>query len=565
MTFFFFYNSIDLNAKNVQLPDLIKESSNLKEIEIMPPSKQTIIEEKSSPSESLDPPKDPDVTSTKTETPTPLVETKNIEEALSGKAIKPTQFNGESLKIDNQRQDENKARISPSRESASQVDWEKQKRDEEEKEKQKDEEESSSEDLDEMDSDSLSSTDEEGENKAKPFTPPKLQIFGAMRESLLDKSIDRHQEEGTTFEPDSIECSYLHLEDPDRPPDRAPPPPPVTKEIEIVNSNLKSIQIQDELGKNNFSGCSSPTSHISGKTDDSEENDVTTAAYTETEFSEWARDGDNLVSEDLRDVEYDMNPEYQGKGKRPSNDKFLAKIANGEDLTDVELDFSQEELAAENNQLPNTIASKLLANGEEDIGFMDTDNESLLEEDSLKEITRPRNRGYIEFVNVKTPSTPVVAPIAKSELEYDESSDAQTPCCEDKDMNVIEFDPVTMDDVRDRLRLNGLVRAVPCEIKVTDCDKDEPAIDAVNKDLMSLSMDEDSLLIVEPSEDTTTSEVVTVLASPNNPLGGRVGSLNDKEENDDDDTSSDRTKTPEAGKKFFKYRSGFINILSSKL
>ena len=429
-----------------------------------------------------------------------------------------------------------------------QVDWEKNKKEKQQEDEKLDEEDDTSDDSDEIDSDSLSSTDDDEAEKANKLklaanlSPPRLQIHSTDGDLLLDEQVDKHHVEDTsTFEPDSIECSYL-IEDTNRldnnlPPSRAPPPIPTSlppqntcsKDIEAVNTNLKQLQLQDDLSKRNFSGRSSPTSlasHASSKNDDSEENDVTTAAYTETEFSEWARDGDDLVSEDLRDVEYDMNPEFQGKGKRPSNDKMLARMANGEDLTDVELDYSQEEMNGEhpNPKCASTIASKLLANGEEDIDYMDTDNESLLEEDSLKEITRPRNRGYIEFVNFKTAAPTSInlksdAPIAKSELEYDESSDALTPCCEDNDLNVIEFDPVTIDDVRERLRAKNNANAAPppCEIKVTDCDKEDPAIEAVNRELMCMSMEEDSLLIVEPHEDTTTSEVVTVLASPVNP------------------------------------------------
>ncbi|XP_032457373.1 F-actin-monooxygenase Mical isoform X4 [Nasonia vitripennis] len=562
----------NFNAKNVQLPDLIKETSNLKDLEVAKPlpSKPAIIEEKPSPTEPSEPPKEPDITSLKIETPTPTVETRTVEDV-------PYQ-NGDTAQS-NQNDLEMRPR-SPLHETSiivPDIDWKKTKQENEQPEKLArtlggendiDSSDTSSEDSDELDSDSLSTSDgeeEEQANKLKqtiPLSPPRLQIHSTEGDLLLDAQVEKHHEDGMTFEPDSIECSYL-LEDPNRPPSHPPSPPPTAplilppslKELESVNTSLKQLQLQDERR-----GSLSPTttSRASSKNDDSEENDVTTAAYTETEFSEWARDGDDLVSEDLRDVEYDMNPEFQGKGKRPSNDRMLARMANGEDLTDVELDYSQEEMNADrtNTQYPSTIASKMLANGEEDIGFMDTDNESLLDEDSLKEVSRPKNRGYIEFVNFKAPQTPVKlssgksnAPIAKSELEYDDASDAQTPCCED---NVIEFAPITMDDVRDRLRhnqnghvVNGNGNMV-CQIKIADCEKDDHALEVVNKDLMSLSMEEDSLLIVEPAEDTTTSEVVTILASPNNPTGGSIVSCSKNE----DTTTSENTKTPEPAPTF---------------
>lgn len=514
--------SADLNAKNVQLPDLIKETSNLKDLELKLPSKPAIIEEKSSPSESLEPSKDPDITVLKIETPTPTSKAKSFNDPPTP----TTKLNGDTFH--HERLDS----ASPPREASK-----KELENEEQKEADDEEGSNSSDDSDEIESDSLSSSDEL--NRHTDFIVPKLQIHSTEGDLLLADQIGMGniEDPGQTFEPDSIECSYLLQEQqqPAKVPDVKPPAPP---QLEIVNSNLKQLHMQDELGRrNNFSGCSSPTASLgSSKNDDSEDNDPNTAALTETEFSEWARDGDDLVSEDLRDVEYDINPEGR---RRPSNERHLARIANGEDLTDVELDYSLEEL--NNGQLPSTIASKLLANGEEDIGFMDTDNESLLEEDSLRE-TKPRNRGYVEFVSFKSPSSPQMqAPIARTDPEYDESSDALTPCCEDgPEQNVIEFDPVTIDDVRDRLRLNG--KATNCEIRVTGCEREEQVgVEGVNKDMMSLSMEEDSLLIVEPHEDTTTSEVVTILASPVNPLSRPV--VSDK----GDDTPSEPTKTPELG------------------
>lgn len=508
----------------------------MKEIEIRAPSiKSTIIEEKLSPTiETKESPKDPDITDLKIETPTPIVETRNIEDTI----IARTQMNGTSN--DNHNEDDEVKPRSPLHEMkiiVPQVDWDKNKNESLNKDKIEDEDDTSSEDSDEIDSDSLSSSEDVDKPAVPTSSPPRLKIHNTDGYLLLDEQIERHNEDGATFEPDSIECSYL-LEDANKTETTTPTTPTaaprtIVKDMDTVSSNLKQLQLKEESNKHSV--CNSPTSigsRQSSKNDDSEDNDVTTAAYTETEFSEWARDGDDLVSQDLRDVEYDMNPEYQGKGKRPS----LARMANGEDLTDIELDYSQEELNAEKTNVPSTIASKLLANGEEDIGFMDTDNESILEEDSLKEPAKTKNRGYIEFVNFSSPMKTIaaaVAPIAKTELEVDESSDALTPCNE---QNVIEFDPVTMDDVRDRLKR--------CEIKVTDCDGHDQEmsapIEAANKELMSLSMDEDSLLMVETHEDTTTSELVTVLASPCNPAGGMSGK--------DDDTPSEATKTPEPRK-----------------
>ncbi|KAJ8665000.1 hypothetical protein QAD02_006662 [Eretmocerus hayati] len=545
--------------KTQQLPDLIKESSSANNLEgklLVPNRKSPIIEEKSISSEDAgQSPKESDIALLKSETPTPIVEVKSISEAVVHPSPTPL-VNGETSipqtgsSVD---QEESRSR-SPLHETSiivPQVDWDKNRK------KEASSSSSTSDDDDsEMDSDSLSSSAEE-EIKAPTtatttttttpsgasLSPPRLQIHSTDGDLLLDEQVERHREEidpTASFEPDSIECSYLLHEENQIPKSINNP------DLEIANSCLKQLQL-----------TSAKSSPCSSRHDDVSENDPTTAALTETEMSEWARDNEGLVSEDLRDVEFDMNPQSIGS-KRPSLGT-QARIANGEDLTDVELDFSLEELAPSCQQhQPSSIASKLLANGDEDIGFMDTDNESLLEEDSLKDtgFTRPRNRGYVEFVSLQEQQQQqqqqqqqrLRAPIARLDAEQDaglDSEDALTPCCERMPMmpNVIHFDPVTMDDVRDRIRMNGLARTVPhqaCEIKVTNAEGQTTEIESVNKDMMSLSMDEDSLTVAEQHEDTTTSELLTVLASPINPE-----KLLGKDDLLDDETPSEATKTPE--------------------
>ncbi|XP_076636191.1 molecule interacting with CasL isoform X2 [Colletes latitarsis] len=388
----------------------------------------------------------------------------------------------------------------------------------------------------EIDSDSLSSSDGEAEEGvqdqqlvAANLSPPRLQIHSTEGHLLLDEEADkcRDFDDGQSFEPDSIECSLLQNNKVKFTQDPIPCENNTLAELEMVKNEIERLELQDD-GKQ--SNCSSPTSvasAISNKHDDSEENDLTTAALTETEFSEWARDGEVLVSDDLRDVEFNINPEFiTTRRKTTLSDSTKLEyppitIAKEEDLTDQDLDSFKFDRKID---VPSNDTSKLLANGE-NIDFMDTDNDSLLD-DSLQDASNMvmlKNRGYVEFVNIKSTSTPVGssreklfadAPIAKLDLENDSCSEEEAY----NDRNVIEINPITMDDVKNRL--NGTVKTAETEINrdvnLNSGQQDELVTEAVNKELFQ-SMEEDSLLIVEPAEDTTTSEVITILASPVNP------------------------------------------------
>ncbi|KAK9310366.1 hypothetical protein QLX08_000356 [Tetragonisca angustula] len=397
----------------------------------------------------------------------------------------------------------------------------------------------------EIDSDSLSSGDgEEAEEEAQDqppvivnLSPPRLQIHSTDGDLLLDEEANKFKDfdDGQSFEPDSIECSYLRDKELNGKVNTAVSIPissvnRPSMELELIKNEIEQLELQDE-GKKSISNCSTPTSitsAISNKHDDSEENDITTAALTETEFSEWARDGEVLVSDDLRDVEFNINPEFITTRRKPTLSDASKTgytpitIAKQEDLTDMDLDSSKFDKQID---VPVNNTSKLLANGE-NIDFMDTDNESLLD-DSLQDASNTvmlKNRGYIEFVNIK--STPTLtgsrdqliadAPIAKLEIENDSCSEEEVY----NDKNVIEINPVTMDDVMNKL--NDAINKSDndatsnIETKSNFVQEDQSIVETVNKELFQ-SMEEDSLLIVEPAEDTTTSEVVTILASPVNP------------------------------------------------
>lgn len=408
----------------------------------------------------------------------------------------------------------------------------------------------------EIDSDSLSSGEEEEE--APPVTnlsPPRLQIHSTDGDLLLDEEAERCKDfdDGQSFEPDSIECSFLQEQKMLQNNNISAPcsSNETSMELELVKNEIEQLELQDEGKKSNCSTPTSITSAVSNKHDDSEENDVTTAALTETEFSEWARDGEVLVSDDLRDVEFNINPEFVTT--RRKNVSRMAghapiTIAKEEDLTDVELDSSRLEKRLD---VPVNDTSKLLANGE-NIDFMDTDNESLLD-DSLQDASNTvmlKNRGYVEFVNVRSASTQdrlivADAPIARLEVENDDSEGEEVYY--DK-KNVIEINPITMDDVMNKLNVNkdsenNDAKISDTGIKSSSVQQEDRSVivEAVNKELFQ-SMEEDSLLIVEPAEDTTTSEVVTILASPVNPQVSMIAAQAEKqteEKEEETKTSTD--------------------------
>ncbi|XP_008559598.1 F-actin-monooxygenase Mical isoform X6 [Microplitis demolitor] len=407
---------------------------------------------------------------------------------------------------------------------------------------EKQEDDNSSDDS-EMDSDSLSSNSKSDANKEKNRDienkeleinlSSRSQIHSTPENLLIDNQDDKFKEEdmAMTFEPDSIEC-FLNVRDEMKEEKIQNPEPsrPINLwsrssnddnknsvyDIETVNNNFKHIDLKEN--RSSISNCSSPTSMasiISNKQDDSVENDVTTAALTETEFSEWARDGEELVAADLKDAEFDISSRGNLSLNKLRGNARIAK--EEEDLTDI--DTSERIFSyPDRTEIPTNDTSKLLVNGE-DLDYMDTDNESLL--DSLRDATNIpliKNRGYVEFVNVtgilssspkKCRSPHVDAPIAKAEAEPELCSD------EDKyDDNVIKINLVTVDDVRNRLS-NCTIKP---EQKDNDKSKEESLIvEAINHDVVQ-SMDEDSLLVVEPAEDTTTSELTTILASPVGPV-----------------------------------------------
>lgn len=154
------------------------------------------------------------------------------------------------------------------------------------------------------------------------------------------------------------------------------------KKCHIENKEI--IEIKDELKSE--SGRSTPIS-IS----DPGLNDNTAANLTETELSDWARDG--AVSDDLEDVEFDIGNKKLKSSKRKSVPKTNAKIAMGEDFEDHHICGKNAPL----NKMPSTNGVPIA--DFDSIEFMDTGSEISCDDVVQTTNTTLQNRGYVQFVN----------------------------------------------------------------------------------------------------------------------------------------------------------------------
>lgn len=161
------------------------------------------------------------------------------------------------------------------------------------------------------------------------------------------------------------------------------------------------------------SGKSSPSSPISVRDDEgSLHNETLMAALTETELSDWARDEDVGVSENLEDLEFNINPQYITfrRHQKPKNKRsargVAAKIARTEDFED---DYGH--VCGKMDRVPQ--ASNLLVNTD-NIEFMDTGGE---EESSVDDY--PKNSGYVQFINTNTDDDDDLnTPLADTPITY---------------------------------------------------------------------------------------------------------------------------------------------------
>ena len=119
----------------------------------------------------------------------------------------------------------------------------------------------------------------------------------------------------------------------------------------------------------------------------------TFALLTETELSDWARDGDNCVSEDLDDIENKMNIEVSVANQKPKETKKPKSL----DLPNK----GYTHVCGKTEAAPRLLASN------ENLDFMDTD---VSEMDSISATNNAllQSRGYFRFVNEDELATPVV-------------------------------------------------------------------------------------------------------------------------------------------------------------
>lgn len=191
----------------------------------------------------------------------------------------------------------------------------------------------------------------------------------------------------------------------------------ITKSIlESKKDTSESKDDQSKLESKTSSGRNTPISDP-----ESAFNDVTTAALTETELSDWARDG--AVSDNLEDVEFDINPESKNR-KLKSKKKNLrsnARIAMVEDFEDTGHVCGRDRYA----QSPEKMIIPVIQNGApiadlDSIEYMDTGSEVSLEENLVQttNIGLLKNRGYIHFVNEEETTIPVdcVNPVIPQEI-----------------------------------------------------------------------------------------------------------------------------------------------------
>nr|CAD7459395.1 unnamed protein product [Timema tahoe] len=361
-------------------------------------------------------------------------------------------------------------------------------------------------DEDDIESDSLSSSDsaselegdESDDNSESPSpirerTPPRVEIHDSSGE-LMVEGVSAQEKE------DISEKSYI---------DKKTIEVPSSLSLDIVSAMETSTDfiktLDSSLSERKLSSVtsdrSSPSTPPSMRGEDSESfhNEATLA---ETELSDWAQDADVVVSEDLEDAEFNIDPDYasirrqrKAKNVRKGGKVLAARIARGEDFGDFDdpghvcglKKEDKSELSLHLDDFPNNVTSRLLS-GMDNIEFMDMADENDSETDEVLAATNStllKNRGYVKFVN-----------------SFDED-DLVTPIVETQ----------TISHHLPQVSSTPTVLLTECE-KDADDASDSPEtmeLEAVNAELVVCSAGEAE---GTTTEETTTSEVVTIKDSP---------------------------------------------------
>ncbi|XP_052124565.1 F-actin-monooxygenase Mical [Frankliniella occidentalis] len=339
-----------------------------------------------------------------------------------------------------------------------------------------------------MDSDSLSSevslADEENEQEdckdqrrepESPKLPPRVEV---------------HNSKGEVLQGDAVQ--------------RSTPKPP----LDLPLSSVLGLT----LGRQTGSGRSSPVSPVSLQAD------LGHAPLTETELSDWAHDANPGVSEDLEDVEFNINPEFvtlrrnkKPKGARKaqrSENVQAAKIATGEDLEDFD-----NERSSSSGHVPVVPRLHAMAS-EENLEFMDTGEEGSSTDDQINGTKQKlRNQGYAQFVNLEDTSPCAI----NKELLRLPSGNGYIPLNDDADDEDVATPVVeTCSSIPPVASTSS-----PENTSSTSSSSDSKSILDQNKGSSSTVelVDEDNSCHVEPSTEdtTTTSDMITIVDTPLNP------------------------------------------------
>lgn len=258
--------------------------------------------------------------------------------------------------------------------------------------------------------------------------------------------------------------------------------------VELHDNKAKLSPENEQKGVINVSGQSTPSEHDSYI-------EHTTAAMTETELSDWARD--SAVSDDFEDVEFELNPDFVSvrKNKQPKmvqnrnrNDIIIVK-ANIEEFDDVGHVCGRDK---QMKDLKNKISlSENLSNVLSSIEFMDTGEETSSDEKILVEATM-KNNGYVEFQN-----------------EDDIIEDSLNP-------NINDIVETVNPEIKESFNLENLSSHQKntgyCIIGNEDnfgsqiIDLKESDIEKLKEKQNQIENEEDSLLVVETAETGTTTE-----------------------------------------------------------
>lgn len=226
------------------------------------------------------------------------------------------------------------------------------------------------------------------------------------------------------------------------------------KPLPVIENGFGETKCHENVPEVMESGRSTPIS-----VSDPGLNDGTAAALTETELSDWARDG--AVSDNLEDVEFDINPGTHKKKskfvKKKSIPKVPVKIAVVEDF--------EEHICGK--KIPSGINGVPIADFDS-IEFMDTGSEVSLDEIVQTANPAMQNKGYVEFVeepnkNVieTTNNNPIVEAVNDVvtndvELSYDRNTGYCVYGNEDENVGSFEaeFKPIQYCDIEDDSLLN---------------------------------------------------------------------------------------------------------------